>query len=45
MLDKQQKQEIMEKFAVHEGDTGSPEVQIALLTARRQQKQDVFIAG
>ena len=34
MLDKQAKQEIMEKFAVHEGDTGSPEVQIALLTAR-----------
>ena len=34
MLDKQAKQEIMQKFAVHEGDTGSPEVQIALLTAR-----------
>ena len=34
MLDKQAKQEIMEKFAMHEGDTGSPEVQIALLTAR-----------
>jgi len=34
MLDKQAKQEIMEKFAVHEGDTGSPEVQIALLTSR-----------
>ena len=34
MLDKQAKQEIMEKFATHEGDTGSPEVQIALLTAR-----------
>ena len=34
MLDKQAKQEIMEKFATHEGDTGSPEVQVALLTAR-----------
>ena len=34
MLDKQAKQEIMEKFAVHEGDTGSPEVQIAVLTYR-----------
>ena len=34
MLDKQAKQEIMTKFATHEGDTGSPEVQIALLTAR-----------
>lgn len=28
------KQEIIEKYAIHEGDTGSPEVQIALLTAR-----------
>ncbi|MCL2696420.1 MAG: 30S ribosomal protein S15 [Clostridiales bacterium] len=28
------KQEIIEKYAVHEGDTGSPEVQIALLTSR-----------
>ena len=29
-----EKQEIIKKFASHEGDTGSPEVQIALLTAR-----------
>ncbi len=28
------KQEIIEKYAIHEGDTGSPEVQIALLTDR-----------
>ena len=28
------KQEIIAKYAMHEGDTGSPEVQIALLTAR-----------
>ena len=28
------KQQIMETYARHEGDTGSPEVQIALLTAR-----------
>lgn len=28
------KQEIIEKFAIHEGDTGSPEVQVALLTHR-----------
>ena len=28
------KQEIIAKYATHEGDTGSPEVQIALLTAR-----------
>jgi len=29
-----QKQEIIEEYATKEGDTGSPEVQIALLTAR-----------
>ena len=28
------KQEIITAYAMHEGDTGSPEVQIALLTAR-----------
>ncbi|MGI6193341.1 MAG: 30S ribosomal protein S15 [Christensenellales bacterium] len=28
------KSEIIAKFATHEGDTGSPEVQIALLTYR-----------
>jgi len=30
----QQKSEIIERFAQHKGDTGSPEVQIALLTER-----------
>lgn len=30
----EEKNEIIKKFAVHEGDTGSPEVQIALLTKR-----------
>ena len=34
MLTKEAKQELMQKYAVHEGDTGSPEVQIAILTAR-----------
>ena len=29
-----EKQEIIRKYAQHEGDTGSPEVQIALLTER-----------
>ena len=28
------KQEIIAKFQLHEGDTGSPEVQVALLTER-----------
>lgn len=34
MLDKIDKQEIVAKFATKEGDTGSPAVQIALLTGR-----------
>ncbi|MGE5530610.1 MAG: 30S ribosomal protein S15 [Bacteroidota bacterium] len=34
MLDKQDKQEIISRFATKEGDTGSPAVQIALLTGR-----------
>ncbi len=29
-----EKTEIMQKYATHEGDTGSPEVQIAVLTKR-----------
>lgn len=33
-MDKDIKQEIIEKYATHPGDTGSPEVQIALLTQR-----------
>ena len=33
-MDKNMKAEIIAQFATHEGDTGSPEVQIALLTAR-----------
>ena len=28
------KEEIIKEYATHEGDTGSPEVQVALLTAR-----------
>ena len=30
----EQKQQIMAEYATHEGDTGSPEVQIAVLTYR-----------
>lgn len=29
-----QKKEIVDQFRTHEGDTGSPEVQVALLSAR-----------
>ncbi len=43
-----EKNEIIAKYATHEGDTGSPEVQIALLTQRinhlnehlKEHKQD-----
>ncbi|WP_110952951.1 30S ribosomal protein S15 [Anaerosinus massiliensis] len=34
MLTAEQKQQVIEQYRVHEGDTGSPEVQIAILTAR-----------
>ena len=33
-MDKETKTKLMEEFARHEGDTGSPEVQIALITNR-----------
>lgn len=34
MIRKEVKTEIIEKYKMHEGDTGSPEVQIAILTQR-----------
>ena len=34
MLDKEEKQEIIQEYALKAEDTGSPEVQIALLTHR-----------
>lgn len=33
-MNKENKSELIQKFALHEGDTGSPEVQIAILTER-----------
>ncbi len=36
-LDVKIKQQIIEKFATHEGDTGSPEVQAALLSEQIKQ--------
>ncbi len=33
-MEKEIKQAIMEEYKTHEGDTGSPEVQIAILTYR-----------
>ena len=35
-------QEIIKAYAVHEGDTGSPEVQVALLTARIEYLNEHF---
>ena len=48
-LEKNEKQKILKSYAQHEGDTGSPEVQIALLSERikrltehlKGHKQDV----
>lgn len=33
-MTKEEKQQIIDTYKVHEGDTGSPEVQIAILTSR-----------
>ena len=41
-LDTVQKAEIVEKFKTHDGDTGSPEVQVALLTERINGLTDLF---
>ena len=45
MVTKAQKQEIVEKFGRSEGDTGSPEVQVAILTARINDLQNHFKAN
>ncbi len=34
------KKALMEQFATHKGDTGSPEVQVAILTTRINTLQD-----
>ncbi len=39
-LDKETKTKLIEEFARHEGDTGSPEVQIAILSSRITQLTD-----
>ena len=36
-MDKGKKKEVADEFALHEGDTGSTEVQVALLTGRINQ--------
>lgn len=40
MLDKKQKEKIIEKFKTHDKDTGSPQVQIAILTAEIKDLSD-----
>ncbi len=40
MLSKTEKQAIMKEYAIHEGDTGSPEVHIAVLTATINRLND-----
>ena len=39
-MDKERKDQIIKEFARHEGDTGSPEVQVALLTERINHLND-----
>lgn len=40
MLDKKEKQEIIERYKLHENDTGSPEVQVAILTEKIKKLSD-----
>ena len=40
MLTQEQKLQIIQDNATHEGDTGSPEVQVAILTSRIQYLTD-----
>lgn len=42
MLLASEKQAIIKKFALHEGDTGSPEVQVAVLTAEINRLTEHF---
>ena len=39
---KEEKKSIIEQYATHEGDTGSPEVQIAVLTKRINDLNEHF---
>ena len=41
-LDTAAKQEIIKEYATHEGDTGSPEVQVALMTRRITELTEHF---
>ncbi len=41
-MTREEKQAIIAEYAIHEGDTGSPEVQIAILTHRINGLQEHF---
>ena len=45
MITKEMKQELIAKYGITEGDTGSPEVQVAILTARINDLQEHFKAN
>ena len=45
MIAKEKKQAIIAEFGRSEGDTGSPEVQVAILTARINELTDHFKAN
>ncbi|PKN35431.1 MAG: 30S ribosomal protein S15 [Deltaproteobacteria bacterium HGW-Deltaproteobacteria-19] len=42
MLDTEKRKDIIKSYQLHEGDTGSPEVQIALLSARIEYLTEHF---
>jgi len=42
VLDEERKKEIIAEFQTHEGDTGSPEVQIALMSGRIEYLTEHF---
>ncbi len=42
MLDRELKEKIVGEYRTHEGDTGSPQVQVALLTTRINQLTEHF---
>ena len=42
MLDRESKEQIVNDYRTHEGDTGSPQVQVALLTERINQLTEHF---
>ncbi|MFC2011815.1 30S ribosomal protein S15 [Chloroflexota bacterium] len=44
-MDKEKKTEVVEKYAQHKGDTGSTEVQVALLTERINQLTGHMVAN